>query len=636
MGIAAGIRKPGGCATTAFFLADMDHQDPCLSFPLETILEFAIAHAGSGMKLANAQAWCTKLPSLEDRCRWGKVYGALSAAMASLLDAGFEIPEIGRWIDPSGGQWLLDYSLPMAIPALRQVLTHFLQLGIWHKARCHTFRASLGLYPDLKPLKSKIQQAKKKSKWEELYFLQAIGQGSMDLFSESSLIRSEEGLVTCRWCSCQVIGSPWQHIAWFCCHFSAIEEPAFQKSAELATLAQTAVDEFPTLWLRGIPNLEPPPCPLGTDYMAMQASRDGIFFPDNPEELLDVHGLVLGGDGSGGEHTRDHRLRRGGFGLVAVNGLSHDVVHMWYGSVPGPQSGYTAECTALLHALLRTNGNCVMVMDNMPVIRQYRKSPRSNLKHNGLLWQAIFTARDNRRLRGGGDITLVWMSSHKSLEHSLNAGASPLHWFVNQIADALAGRGAREAGLHPSRVEQVLNQASTAHLILTRLVRVAVLSKPVSAGREASHRCKPCGETKLQRVEKWARAAGHALTAACKCVRCGLQINLAHSALSLEGILTMPCVGSIRQDLLKHEGRSAEDCVLLLNNIEAHSSHALATSGALRLHFCVSCGCYGASRSNKLKQPCRHYQTKAGRAALASITAGKRPKLSLDLLACLR
>ena len=51
-----------------------------------------------------------------------------------------------------------------------------------------------------------------------------------------------------------------------------------------------------------------------------------------------------------------------------------------------------------------------MVMDNMPVIKQFRKSPKSNLQHNGLLWQAIFTARDMRRHRGGGDITLAWMS----------------------------------------------------------------------------------------------------------------------------------------------------------------------------------------------------------------------------------
>ena len=121
----------------------------------------------------------------------------------------------------------------MAIPALRQMLSHFLQLGVWHKARAHTFGASLGLYPDLKPLRSQIQQAKKKSRWEELYFLQAIGQGSMDLFSETSLTRSEEGLVTCRWCSCPVIGSPWRHLAWFCSHFATMDEPEFQKLLSL-------------------------------------------------------------------------------------------------------------------------------------------------------------------------------------------------------------------------------------------------------------------------------------------------------------------------------------------------------------------------------------------------------------------
>ena len=38
------------------------------------------------------------------------------------------------------------------------------------------------------------------------------------------------------------------------------------------------MDEFPTLWLRRIPNLEPPLDPLGMDYMAMQASSDGLFF----------------------------------------------------------------------------------------------------------------------------------------------------------------------------------------------------------------------------------------------------------------------------------------------------------------------------------------------------------------------
>ena len=448
----------------------------------------------------------------------------------------------------------------------------------------------------------------------------------MDLFSESSLVRDDNGLVTCQWCSAHVHGSPWKHLAWFCSYFATYDDPAIQKTAELAMLAHTQVDEFPTLWLRGIPNLDPPPCPLSVQYLARMAGSDRIFTPDEPSEApFDVQGLLLGGDGSGGEYSKDDRVRRGGFGLVAIDSLTLEVKRMWYGSVPGAQSGYTAECAALLHALLRTSGNCTMVMDNMPVIKLFRKSPRSDLKHNGLLWQAIFQARDQRRLRGGGDICLTWIGSHKTLEHSLQAGACPEHWVVNSIADALAGRAASEAGLPADRVEQVLSSATKAHSILARLVCVATHIKP-AAGREGSHCRKNSGE-KLQQVEKWAKAAGHALTSSCRCVKCGLQINLAHSALSLEGILTMPCVGGIRQDLLKHEGRSGEDCILLLNNIEAHSSHALATSGALRLHFCVSCGCYGASRSNKLRQPCRHFATEAGRAALASIAAGKRHKL---------
>ena len=111
--------------------------------------------------------------------------------MASLLDAGFEIPDIGRWIDPSGVEWALDFAQPRAIPAIRQVLTHFLQLGMWHRASNHTFASSLGLFPDLVPLKVRIQQAKKKAS-------QCIGQGSMDLFAESLLVRAENGLVTCQ------------------------------------------------------------------------------------------------------------------------------------------------------------------------------------------------------------------------------------------------------------------------------------------------------------------------------------------------------------------------------------------------------------------------------------------------------
>ena len=99
-----------------------------------------------------------------------------SRHMASLLDAGFEILSVDRWIDPAGNAWDLDFTKPMAIPAIRQLLTHYLKLGLWDRAQHHTFGSSLSLYPDLKPLKARIRQAKKHARWQEHYFLSSLPQ----------------------------------------------------------------------------------------------------------------------------------------------------------------------------------------------------------------------------------------------------------------------------------------------------------------------------------------------------------------------------------------------------------------------------------------------------------------------------
>ena len=72
-----------------------------VEFPLETIVEFLIAHVGSGVKLANERAWQQKRPDMLKGARWGRVCGSLSAAMASLMDAGFEAPAISHWVDPT-------------------------------------------------------------------------------------------------------------------------------------------------------------------------------------------------------------------------------------------------------------------------------------------------------------------------------------------------------------------------------------------------------------------------------------------------------------------------------------------------------------------------------------------------------
>ncbi len=69
---AEGYRKPGGCTTTALALAGLTAADPWVEFPLETVVEFLIAHMGSGMKLANEQASQQKLPEMARGASWGR------------------------------------------------------------------------------------------------------------------------------------------------------------------------------------------------------------------------------------------------------------------------------------------------------------------------------------------------------------------------------------------------------------------------------------------------------------------------------------------------------------------------------------------------------------------------------------
>ena len=269
-------------------------------------MDFLIAHVNSGVKMANEQAWKHKLPDMQKGARWSRVYGSLSAAMASLMDAGFEVPSINHWVDPSGEEWYLDFSEPMFVPAVREVLQYFLFLGVWDRAQNHVFGSSLGLRPDLRPGKSRIRQAKKQQKWHELYFLEAIMQGSMDLHAEASLVTDDQGVIRCKWCGAAVHESAWIHLSWRCEHFLRSPEAEIQQSAYLVPEAVEALVSSPTLWPRGIPSLPLEEAPLSLQYWAYQAGPDCAFQRmDMNAEPINVEGCLMGGDCSGGEHTKD-------------------------------------------------------------------------------------------------------------------------------------------------------------------------------------------------------------------------------------------------------------------------------------------------------------------------------------------
>ena len=83
--------------------------------------------------------------------------------------------------------------------------------------------------------------------------------------------------------------------------------------------------------------------------------------------------------------------------------------------------------------------------------------------------------------KGGGNIELKWMPSHKTIQQYVRSGGNPLHWAANSIADSLAGRAALERALDPDSISHSRLQHKVAHKVLRRLVSVARYISPVTS-----------------------------------------------------------------------------------------------------------------------------------------------------------
>ena len=113
------------------------------------------------------------------------------------------------------------------------------------------------------------------------------------------------------------------------------------------------------------------------------------------------------------------------------------------GSVPGKLSVPRAEATALLQALRTTSGDAIFICDNLGVVRRYKQIFQNRrITSNGLLWNLIVKAKEQRDTTGRGRLEIAWPPSHTTFEASLNGGYTPVYWFCNQLADNLAGKAA--------------------------------------------------------------------------------------------------------------------------------------------------------------------------------------------------
>ena len=105
-----GVRKVGGCTTTAIAMNLGTHKDPFCSLRLELVEAWLRAYNDTSIPQdAVAKLWAETLPKLADhQTRWNRAKGPLAAVVATLLDLLW-VPEAPlHWVDLYGVAWGID------------------------------------------------------------------------------------------------------------------------------------------------------------------------------------------------------------------------------------------------------------------------------------------------------------------------------------------------------------------------------------------------------------------------------------------------------------------------------------------------------------------------------------------------
>ena len=218
MNMGLGITKAGGCTYTALKMHNYAHKDPALTLPLNCIVDFVQAVGAGSQKMMLQAIWKEVYDDLLQGQRWAKVRGPASAAMASLLDINWTCQTFDTWVDFEGTEWKVDFSTPFGPSALREVLHYTIDMNLQSEAadHIHSFGAEASAWqvrPDLQPAKAMLGKLHKSHKWKELYWLEAIAQGAMDLHTQCHVYCNQARVSVCAFCNQPVPFSPWEHLA---------------------------------------------------------------------------------------------------------------------------------------------------------------------------------------------------------------------------------------------------------------------------------------------------------------------------------------------------------------------------------------------------------------------------------------
>jgi hypothetical protein len=181
------------------------------------------------------------------------------------------------------------------------------------------------------------------------------------------------------------------HQLWECKANEAVAGARLEYLPEAREQYQTA----PCFWLRGLP-------PIGWTYPhCMRAVSGQPHFQEcGPHQPVQVEpDMVLATDGSGGPHSADPRVRRCGWGFVAlgpegeVRFSASGPLDYWKQTVP------LAELAAVTAIVLCTVGDLTVVIDNQSIVQGVQAGPTRKHDTNCHAWRVFWALVGDRRVQ---------------------------------------------------------------------------------------------------------------------------------------------------------------------------------------------------------------------------------------------
>jgi len=321
------------------------------------------------------------------------------------------------------------------------------------------------------------------------------------------------------------------------------------------------------------------------------------------------------GDGSGGCHSGDKRLRRVAWALEVFAAGDIDKwknagfstspdTNMWWGGVAGPRQPINrAELSAFDAFLDYTGGTAIFVTDSAFVVRghlrivQNKSLPRAQRD----LWAGI-----RRKIRDrGADVDVIKVESHLDKHPDRAVGVPTWHIMGNARVDAAAEEAATMVQLDLSICADVAAASRQVNGILWHHCRVLQhvmknFPRP-SQPREKRRKQRPTMEQRLAASQHCPVLEGDGMHRCSRCLEVPPKANTAKGKAGFSKWLCTPCAGS---RLLRPNGLG-EPAAVSIGHQTTHPSHALRFHSAMDLWWCGVCGQWGRHQIRGLARPCQ-------------------------------